>query len=237
MSARPTILLSPDFEGRHFQLDRAYADAVAEAGGLPLVATYGAPVEKLLDLAEGVVITGGAFDIPPSAYGDELRPGCGPLKEERTRFEWALLQGALERGLPVLGVCGGMQLLNVVLGGTLVQDIPTEVAGALSHEQKTPKDEPSHEIRIEEGSVLARAVGRAGEARVNSTHHQAVARLGRGLVVSATAPDGVIEAIEASTGFVLGVQWHPERLLDSEPWNLAIYEALVRAASLGREAA
>ena len=234
--SRPAILLSPDCEGRNFQLDRAYADAIVAAGGLPLVAPYGAPVAELLDLACGVVITGGAFDIPPSAYGAERAPACGPLKEERTRFEWELLEAALARRLPVLGVCGGMQLLNVVLGGTLVQDIPTEIPGALPHEQKNPKDEPSHAIRIEEGSLLARAAGRTGETRVNSTHHQAVARLGRRLRASAVAPDGVVEAIEGEEGFVLGVQWHPERLLASEPWNLGVYEALVRAAARVQEA-
>lgn len=230
MSRRPTILLSPDFEDRRYTLDRAYAEAVVQAGGLPLVAPYGAPIAELLDLAQGVVITGGAFDIPPSAYGDVSRPGLGPLKEDRTRFEWELLEGALERRLPVLGVCGGMQLLNVVLGGTLIQDIPTERPDALLHEQKNPQDEPSHAIRIQEGSLLARAAGRAGEARVNSTHHQAVARLGEGLVASAHAPDGVVEAIELPGRFVLGVQWHPERLLASEPWNGDLYAALVREA-------
>lgn len=229
--SRPTILLSPDCEDRRLFVDRAYPEAVLAGGGLPLVAPYGAPIDDLLDRAQGVVITGGAFDIPPSAYGEAERPGLGPRKEERTRFEWELLEGALERGLPLLGVCGGMQLLNVVLGGTLVQDIPTEVEGALAHEQKTPKDQPSHPIRIEEGSLLARAAGVAGEAEVNSTHHQAVARLGRGLVASAHAPDGVIEAIEQPGAFVLGVQWHPERLLESVPWNGAIYAALVREAA------
>lgn len=231
MSRRPTILLSPDFEDRRYFLDSAYAEAVLEGGGLPLVAPFGSPIPDLLDMAQGVVITGGAFDIPPSAYGDADRPGLGPLKEERTRFEWELLEGALARGLPVLGVCGGMQLLNVVLGGTLIQDIPTEVPEALGHEQKTPKDQPSHTIEIREGSLLARAAGRFGEARVNSTHHQAVARLGEGLVASARAPDGVVEAIEGPGRFVLGVQWHPERLLRSEPWNGAIYAALVREAA------
>lgn len=234
--SRPAILLSPDCEGRTLQIDRAYVEAVVAAGGLPLVAPYGAPIPELLDLAGGVVITGGAFDIPPDAYGAERAPACGPLKEERTRFEWELLEGALSRRLPVLGVCGGMQLLNVVLGGTLVQDIPTEIPGALPHEQKNPKDEPSHPIRIEEGSLLARVASRTGEARVNSTHHQAVAGLGRGLRVSARAPDGVVEAIEGEDGFVLGVQWHPERLLASEPWNLGVYEALVCAAARVREA-
>lgn len=231
MSRRPTILLSPDCEERRLFIDRAYPEAVLAAGGLPLVAPYGAPIDALLDQAQGVVITGGAFDIPPSAYGEEDRPGLGPQKENRTRFEWELLEGALAREIPVLGVCGGMQLLNVVLGGSLIQDIPTEVDGALDHEQKTPKDQASHAIRIEEGSLLARAAGLAGEARVNSTHHQAVARLGRGLVASALAPDGIVEGIEMPGAFVLGVQWHPERLLASEPWNGALYAALVEEAA------
>lgn len=234
MSRRPPILLSPDVQDRRYTLDRAYAEAVIAGGGLPLVAPYGAPIPALLDLAQGVVITGGAFDIPPSAYGDDSRPGLGPLKEDRTRFEWELLEGALARGLPVLGVCGGMQLLNVLLGGSLVQDIPTELPTALAHEQATPKDQPSHSIRIESGSLLARAAGRAGEARVNSTHHQAVARLGADLVASARAPDGVVEAIERPGHFVLGVQWHPERLLETEAWNGALYAALVREAAAQR---
>lgn len=230
MKKRPTILLSPDCEERRLFLDRAYVEAVIAAGGLPLIAPYGAPVEALLDVAQGVVITGGAFDIPPSAYGEEDRPGLGPPKADRTLFEWELLEGALTRGLPLLGVCGGMQLLNVVLGGSLVQDIPTEFPEALAHEQKTPKDRPSHAIHVEAGSLLAEAAGRVGGAEVNSTHHQAVARLGRDLVVSARAPDGIVEAIEMPGAFVLGVQWHPESLVEALPWNQGIYDALVREA-------
>src|SRR5690606_41714997 len=156
------------------------------------------------------------------------RPGLGPRKEERTRFEWELLEGALARGLPVLGVCGGRQLLTVVLAGTLVQAIPTEIEGALPHEQSLPKDRPSHAILIEEGSLLARAAGRAGPAEVNSTHHQAVGRGGRGLRVSARAPGGVIEAIERTDGVVRGVQWHPERRRDSVPGKRGIRAAAAK---------
>lgn len=232
---KPLILLTPDYEEEEerYTLKRSYAEAVLAAGGLPLVVPFGTPVAECLDLARGVVVTGGAFDIPPEAYGATRREGCGPAKEDRTRFEWELLRLALERDLPVLGVCGGMQLLNVVLGGTLIQDIPTEVPGALPHEQPPPKDRPFHEIRVEEGSLLAEATrGVEGPIAVNTTHHQAVARLGEGLVVTARAPDGVIEGIEApGRPFVLGVQWHPEAMLRTAPWNLEIYRSLVRASS------
>jgi putative glutamine amidotransferase len=229
---RPVVLVTPDFEeeGRRYVLKRSYADAVIAAGGLPLVATFDAPVEELLGLARALVVTGGAFDIPPEDYGEERLPGCGPLKVDRTRFERTLLEAALARELPVLGVCGGMQLLNVARGGTLHQDIRTELPEALDHEQKTPRDLPAHALRVEPGTQVGTAAG-AHEARVNTTHHQAVKRVGQGLVVSARAEDGVIEAIEDPRArFVVGVQWHPEALLTSEPWNLGLYRALVQAA-------
>lgn len=234
---RPVILLTPDTERdpARFVLQRTYADAVLRAGGWPLIPPHGLPVEACLSLAHGLVVTGGAFDIPPEAYGEARRPGMGEVKDDRTRFEWGLLEGALEAGLPVLGVCGGMQLLNVVLGGTLIQDIPTEVDGALVHEQPPPKDVPSHPIAVEPGSKLAAATGGATEVEVNSTHHQAVDRLGRGLVVTARAPDGVVEAIEdPSRAHVVGVQWHPEAILASAPWNLELYRQLVGAAEARR---
>ncbi|HEY0839373.1 MAG TPA: gamma-glutamyl-gamma-aminobutyrate hydrolase family protein [Vulgatibacter sp.] len=227
-------MVTPDFDESHpprYFLKRSYADAVLAAGGLPLVPAYGAPLAELLSWADAVVVTGGAFDIDPGAYGEERREDCGPAKDERTRFERALLEGALARRLPVLGVCGGMQLLNVVRGGSLHQDILAEVPGASDHEQKTPSHETAHPIEVVAGSRIAAAASVATlPLLVNSTHHQAVKRVGEGLVVTATAPDGVTEAIEdPAMPFVMGVQWHPEQLRDS-PWNAAIYRQLVAAA-------
>lgn len=232
MTAR--VLVTPDFDEasppRYF-LKRSYADAVLAAGGIPLVPAYGAPIAELLEWADAVVVTGGAFDIDPSAYGEERREACGPAKDERTGFERALLEGALQRRLPVLGVCGGMQLLNVVRGGSLHQDIRSEIAGALEHEQKTPSTMAAHSIEVVPATRLAAAAACSqGALEVNSTHHQAVKRVGEGLVVSARSPDGVVEAIEdPALPFVVGVQWHPEQLAGSA-WNAAIYRQLVAAA-------
>jgi putative glutamine amidotransferase len=221
-------------EGRRYELKRAYVEAVAAAGGLPLLLPHGAaPAEAWLPLLDALVVTGGAFDLPPELYGEARRPACGPSKPERTAFERSLLEGALARGLPVLGVCGGMQLLAVVRGGALHQDLAAD-AGLAGHEQPPPKDVPTHVVTVEPGTRLAALVG-AGPLRVNSTHHQAVRSVGPGTVISARAPDGVIEAVELTgAGFVLGVQWHPEAVARHEPRHAAIYAGLVAAAREGR---
>lgn len=242
---RPLIGITPDEgltdprPGRpalpRYELKRAYADAVLRAGGLPLVLPYvddlGA-IARLLNKIDGLVVTGGAFDIGPEEYGESAGANLGVLKPARTKFERRLLELALARDVPVLGVCGGMQLLNVVRGGTLIQDLGTELAGALPHEQKHDSREPAHEVAVAPGSALAAITG-AGTLHVNTTHHQAVARLGHGLRTTGVAPDGVIEAIELDGArFCLGVQWHPE-LLES-PEQDALYTALVAAAGGGR---
>ena len=237
---RPTIGLTPDVEDAggaesppRYVLKSPYADAVLRAGGLPMVlplASDPAMIDAFLDRISGLVVTGGAFDVPPEAYGESAREGLGALKPARTRFEMALLQAALRRNMPVLGVCGGMQLLNVVLGGTLLQDIQRDLPDARNHEQSHDRSQPSHPVEVRDGTVLAELVGR-GQLMVNSTHHQAVSRLGEGLVASAVAPDGVVEAIESSNGaFAVGVQWHPELLLQSMPLQLGVYRGLVTRA-------
>jgi putative glutamine amidotransferase len=211
-------------------LRQNYAGSIIEAGGLPVALPH-APAELVdayLDQLDGLVVTGGAFDIDPALYGAAERHPTVGLKAARTAFEWAITERALARHLPVLGICGGQQLLNVVLGGTLIQHIPDAVAGALAHEQPNPRDEPGHEVTIVTGTLLHRLVGVTSLA-VNSAHHQAADRVGEGVVVSATAADGVIEAIEhAGYRFCLGVQWHPEFFI-SEGDRLII-EALVAAA-------
>lgn len=234
-SPRPVVGLTPDLgesaprPGRpalpRYELKTAYADAVLRAGGLPLVLPFadGEAAAELLARCDALVVTGGAFDIPPEAYGAAPHAKLGPVKPARTGFEQRLLRLALARDLPVLGVCGGMQLLAVELGGTLVQDIPSELPGALAHEQAGDPRGPAHAVRVVPGSLLARAAG-ALELQVNSTHHQAVRTAGKGRV-SGVAPDGVVEGIEGEGRFVLGVQWHPE-LMGEE----GVYRALVEAA-------
>ena len=216
--------------GARYELPRAYADAVRDGGGLPVALPCGDPAEAgaYLDLCEGLLIAGGHFDIAPERYGEARRPSCGPVRPERTDFEWALAEVALSRRLPVLGVCGGMQLMNVVRGGSLHQHLPEDLG--LSHEQPPPKDVPSHDVHAVPGSSLARLVGLA-PLPVNSTHHQAVSRVGSGLVVSGRATDGVIEAVEMpDLPFAVGVQWHPEAAGRHEPRHLALYRGLVAAA-------
>lgn len=239
---RPSIAITPDASLAtpespfvKYDLKAAYAEAVLRAGGLPFILPYTddrALIEQYLDRVSGLLITGGAFDIPPEAYGAQARPGLGELKQARTNFELAMLKLALQRKLPVLGICGGMQLLNVAFGGTLLQDIATEWPQARPHEQKHDRTQPQHPIEVKDQTLLSECVGGKGQLMVNSTHHQAVKDVGAGLLVAASAPDGVVEAIEtiAKDQFALGVQWHPELMLDSVPPNLGIYKAFVHRA-------
>jgi putative glutamine amidotransferase len=232
VTSRPRIgvTLDADDERRRYFLGRAYVDAVLDAGGLPILLPHAAAAAgAYLALLDGLLVTGGAFDVPPELYGETRREVCGPTKPERTAFEKDLLEAALAARLPVLGVCGGMQLMNVVRGGTLYQDLVKD-AGRPGHEQPPPKDVPIHEALIAAGTQLAALIG-TGPLAVNSTHHQAVKDPGAGVLVSARAPDGVIEAIELpDQPFALGVQWHPEATLRGDPRQAGLYRGLVLAA-------
>ena len=205
-----------------------YLDAVAEAGGLPVALGHRPDLtEATLDAIDGLIVTGGAFDVDPALYGDGALHPATSLKEARTVAELALLRGALARSMPVFGVCGGMQLLAVALGGTLIQHLPDERPGLLAHEQPNPRDEAGHTVEVAAGTRLAAIAGQT-ELHVNSSHHQAVRSPGRA-VVSARAPDEVIEAIEVSEHpFCLGVQWHPEFRIG--PADRALFSALTAAA-------
>ncbi|MFT3913511.1 MAG: gamma-glutamyl-gamma-aminobutyrate hydrolase family protein [Anaeromyxobacteraceae bacterium] len=230
MTPRPRIGLTLDAAERRYELPRAYADAILAAGGLPILLPHAPETAgAYLALLDGLVVSGGAFDVPPDLYGEAARAELGTTRPERTAFEKDLLEAALAANLPVLGVCGGMQLLNVVRGGTLFQDLPADT-GIRGHEQPPPKDVPSHEVQVTPGTVLAGIVG-AAPLQVNSTHHQAVREPGAGVLVSGRAADGVVEAIELpDLRFALGVQWHPEATSRNDPRQAAIYGALVAAS-------
>lgn len=188
-----------------------YCRAVAQTGGLPIILPHELElVDAYLDLIHGLVITGGDFDVDPAMFGANERHPSVTVKEERTAFEAAVTRGALERDMPILGICGGQQLLHVLLGGKLVQHIPDAVEDALAHEQPNPRDEPGHAVEIVEGTLLHGIVG-VTCLSVNSAHHQAALDQPDGVRINATAPDGVIEGMEApGKKFCLGVQWHPE---------------------------
>jgi len=211
-----------------YALRKNYFSSLAEAGALPLALPHQVElVEAYLDQIDGLVITGGAFDVDPALYGGGPTHPTVTLKANRTDFELAVTRGALARNMPVLGICGGQQLLAVALGGSLIQHIPDSIAGALEHEQPNPRDQPGHEIAIAEDTLLSRIVGKPRMA-VNSAHHQAVAAPGEGAVVNALAPDGVVEGVEhPGYRFALGVQWHPEYAVD--PADPLIFQAFVAA--------
>jgi putative glutamine amidotransferase len=206
-----------------------YCSAVTKAGGLPLPLPHEPDIaESYLDTIDALIITGGAFDVDPSLFGDKTRHETVITKDRRTSFEIAVTRGAIDRDMPVLGICGGQQLLNVVLGGTLIQHIPDEIKDSLAHEQPNPRDEPGHDIKVTPGTLLHKITG-TETMSVNSAHHQAVRTIGKNIVINAMASDGVIEGIELpAKRFCLGVQWHPEFSID--PGDLKIFDAFIKAA-------
>ena len=213
-----------------YALRANYMDAVAAAGGLPVALPHDpALAAGLLARLDALLVTGGAFDIDPALYGVAEVHATVTLKNRRTDAELALLHGALALDMPILGICGGQQLLAVALGGSLIQHVPDAVPGALAHEQANPRNEPSHVVSVKPGTLLSRTVG-SDTMMVNSAHHQAVATVGPHATVNATAPDGVIEGLEdGSRRFCLGLQWHPEFLID--PGDARVFAAFVAAAS------
>lgn len=234
MSRAPIIGIVCDHEpekGRYFLWDD-YVKAVEKGGGQPLLlpTALGERAGELMELIDGLLLTGSFGDVDPSLFGEEPHPTLGRLNLRKTNFEIALVRAALEKGKAVLGICYGMQTINVALGGSLVQDIPSQVKNALQHSQWEERTRPVHPVNIEKGSFLHRIVGKE-RIDVNSTHHQAVSRVATGLIRNAWADDGVTEGIEKTGhGFCVGVQWHPEGLIDKDEKAACIFEAFVREA-------
>ncbi len=233
---RPTIgvTLAIDIDNPvRLTVRRDYIHSVDQAGGLPLALapTHAADAAPLLDRVQALVLTGGS-DVDPPLYGEPPHPELGTVFRERDDFEIALCREALRRDLPILAICRGQQVLNVATGGTLIQDIPSLVAGACDHDPPVERWERAHEVRVLPGTHLREILGRDTVA-VNSFHHQAVKDPGRGIVVSArSAPDDVVEGIELpDRRFALGVQWHPESFWREAEGFRPLFDALVRAAT------
>jgi putative glutamine amidotransferase len=206
---------------------RHYLDAVMDAGGIPLlIPTVESPamVGEYLEQIDGILLPGSPTDIHPNLYGSQPHPKLGPMYPERDSTDFALMKHADDANLPILGICFGVQSLNVFRGGGLVQDIPSLVSQAVAH------DDARHSIHLEGGSLLSKLAG-ATELDVNSFHHQSIERPGKNLQIVARAPDGVIEAVEDSTGrFVVGVQWHPERGWHDNEFSRRLFSAFVQAS-------
>jgi putative glutamine amidotransferase len=204
----------------------AYVEALAAAGLVPLVLPPldAIHAERALDAVSGLVLTGGE-DIAPRRYGESPHPALGTVNDERDAWELALIANARARRLPTLAICRGIQVLNVALGGSLVQDIPSQCPSALPHAPKSGRGMRVHDIEVDADSRLADVLD-ARHLTVNSAHHQSIARPAEGLRITARAPDGIIEGAEwdSDDWWALGVQWHPEELLETpESWDRSLF--------------
>ncbi|MBA3867261.1 MAG: gamma-glutamyl-gamma-aminobutyrate hydrolase family protein [Solirubrobacterales bacterium] len=214
--------------GREMSLGLTYLKSLEAAGALPLVMPplNEEAIEPLLDRLDGICLSGGP-DLDPESYGAGAHPELGPTQPDLDRFELAVARRADAREMPILAICRGTQALNIVRGGALFQHLP-EISEEIPHRQQTPGDQTSHAVEIDPGSRLAEAL-EGSAVDVNSFHHQAIDRLGEGLVVSARAPDGTIEAVEdPSRPFLIGVQWHAETLVHRS-YEAALFRHFVEA--------
>lgn len=209
-----------------------YSEAIAACGGAPIlvpVAQESQTLSMILSRLDGLLLSGGP-DINPRFYGENPLEGLGEVDDELDRMELETARMAFERDIPILAVCRGIQTLNVALGGTLYQDIPTQVEGAINHSPKVDKAVLTHPVQIEKNTVLFKILG-TGNVWVNGKHHQAVKEAAPDLRAIARASDGIIEAVEASSKrFVLGVQWHPEGTWKVDPPSKKLFRAFVQAA-------
>lgn len=237
MSKRPRIGITMrlEIETRRFYLGRDYSEAVEACGGVPvhlgLIPSHEYIAAALADL-DGVLLPGSNTDVDPHYYGEEPHHELGTVIPEKDETDQLVLAEAERLNLPVLAICYGMQALNVARGGTLIQDIESQVKGSIKHEQGIPAVRGSHSLKIEKGSFLgdlAAAKGAKGSIRVNSSHHQAIGKVGKNLKAVAWATDGVIEGVQDTRKgrFVYGVQWHPELSHGGDSLSREIFELFV----------
>ncbi|HKV05205.1 MAG TPA: gamma-glutamyl-gamma-aminobutyrate hydrolase family protein [Candidatus Acidoferrales bacterium] len=225
-----------ELTGQDGKLEK-YLEAVRGAGGEPVrvsLALEPGDLKRLAQTLDAVLLPGSPADINPSRFGAARHPRCADPDPNRERTDFALLDDAFAEQKPVLAICFGIQSLNVFLGGTLIQDIPSELHTQIRHDWDREKGEPEtfHAARIEAGSRLAQ-MARADEVVVNSSHHQSIREPGRNLRIVSRAPDGVIEAVEwiGGANWVIGVEWHPERMAARDALAQALFQGLVAAAS------
>jgi len=203
LNSKPIIGITASIDESKHYLNRVYVDAIEQAGGVPLILPASHHVKQFLDIIDGLLLSGGG-DIDGSFFGQPTHEKANDIWKGRDKAEIEMVQLAYYRNIPILGICRGLQVLNVALGGNIVQHIE-------GHKQLEPRNVPTHSVHI--SGILAKIMG-VTDIVVNSIHHQAVDKIAGGLQICATAPDGIIEALyDANKPFVLGVQWHPEELL------------------------
>lgn len=204
-----------------YGLRKNYCSSISQLGALPIPLPHDlSKINLYSDLLDGLIITGGDFDINPALYGEKNVHDTVHLKSERTEFEMTLTEKFLQLDKPVLGICGGHQLLNVILGGTLIQHIPDEIETSINHEQPNPRNEAGHDVTIKSNTYLHRIINQK-DIPVNSAHHQAIKEIGSDVIINAVALDGIVEGIECPKyKFCMGIQWHPEFIISSADTKL-----------------
>ena len=244
MKKKPVIGITLDWEDKPtysdmnpwYALRTNYTSAISAANGVPITIPYDhKAIEQYIDIIDGLMIPGGDHDLNPTVYGEELEEKTRAIKDHRSIFEMALIKAALAKNIPILAICAGKQLLAAIYGGKLIQDIKSFSLECLEHEQKKlgiHMSKAHHSIKIIANSLLHDII-QQDEIEVNSSHHQAVKSIGPEMIVSAIAPDGIIEAVEVpARDFVLGVEWHPEYIVSNS--YLLIMKAFVAASAKKR---
>lgn len=231
---KPLIGISCSYDAKdgRFFLAEAYVKSIIKAGGMPVILPGAEGIKNVgayLDSLKGILLAGGG-DVDPSYFNEDPHPGLGEITPERDRFEIMLVKAALRRNLPVLGICRGIQVMNVACGGTIIQHIPAEIKKPHKHSQSAPRWYSTHKVFVEKSSILGQIV-KTGSMKVNSFHHQSVRDPAPGFRVSGKSSDEVIEAVEnPNYPFLVGVQWHPECMVEKDEKSRLLFAGFVNAA-------